>query len=230
MSCERARVVALLGLVGCYAQTSGITVAVEVGPCDGELALVQGRRTLTNDVGQAVTIERGWIAVTHAALERCSSGDQARTWLPALESTADAGELTSVGDDLDAGVVPLGVRGGDRTPLGVLRPTPGSFCGVTVQYGPVGSLEDTGVPDGTWTLDLDLGDGASRTLHDASRHLAVAKLDPPLQLDAGHMDAALTLALPVRAWFNGIRATDSDEALGGAINQNLAAPPRVELR
>lgn len=214
-----------MGLAACYAQTSGITVAVEVAPSDTDLALVQGRRTLTNDVGQPVTIASGWIAVTHAALQRCpdAASDSSR-------STMGSDALGSIGDDLDAGVVPLGARGGDSTPLGVLRPAPGRFCGLTVQYGPVGSLDDTGIPDGTWTFDLDLGEDAPRALHDASRHLATAPLTPPLQLDATHLDPVLTLALPVRAWFDGIRSADSDEGLADTINQNLSAAPRVEVR
>ncbi len=228
MSCERARFAALLGLAGCYTQVAGLGVDVVVAPSDADVAFVQERRSVTNDLGFAMVIRHGWIAVTHVELERCPAGSQARSWLPSLEASADASE--GLADDMDAGVVPLGVRGGEPMTLGTLRPSPGSFCAVTVQYGPVGSLDDTGVPDGTWTLDLDLGDDAPRPLHDASRHLATAELEPPLELDAHHRHATLAIALPVARWFDGLRPTRSDDDMLATINRDLASPPLVELR
>ncbi len=228
MSCERARFAALVGLAGCYTQVAGLGVDVLVSPSDVDVTFVQDQRSVTNDLGFAIRIRHGWIAVTHVELDRCPSVSQARSWLPSLEVSADTSE--GLADDMDAGVVPLGVRGGEPMTLGVLRPSPGSFCAVTVQYGPVGSLDDTGVPDGTWTLDLDLGDDASRPLHDASRHLATAALEPPLELDARHRDATLAISLPVARWFDGVRPTDSDDDMLATINRHLTSPPLVELR
>ena len=203
---------------------------VVVAPSDADVAFVEAQRSVTNDLGVPVLIRHGWIAVTHVALERCPSGSQAREWIPSVEASADVSEAVSLGDDLDSGVVPLGARGGAPTPLGLLRPAPGSFCAVTVQYGPVGSLDDTGVPDGTWTLDLDLGDDVSRPLHDAGRHVATSPIDPPLTVDARHREATLALSLPIARWFDGLRPTDSDDALLATINSHLTAAPCVEAR
>lgn len=227
MYSERAWIAALGLLTGCFAEAPGVAIGVVVRASEVGLTRDGEQLTLHNDLGVPWSISHGWIAVTHAALEPCPEPSQVDAARSTTEAPSDAGELTALTDDLDAVVVPLDQRASGPVPLGTLRPSPGHFCAITLQYGPVGSLDDTGIPDGTWTLDLTTGDSGLRHLHDAGRHLATAPLDPPLVVSPRHRDATVSLSLPLASWLDGLREADDDDTMVATIDQHLSTSPTV---
>ncbi|MGH6960537.1 MAG: hypothetical protein ACREE7_08650, partial [Dongiaceae bacterium] len=167
-------------------------------------------QTFTRDDGRRIDLQKGFVNLFPVELVRCELAFNLwEALLPAAWAHGGAGST-------DVSIIDVSQADGTGFALGELSATPGRYCGLRVALVPVASA--TAAPDevdmsgsSLYVAPCYFYDDADPTKHYCFTLSVAGGSDEllldfasPLELDADHRHAELTVAVTYDGWFNGL--------------------------